>query len=507
MVEEHGGFDLDGDGTPDNALGTNPLFRLGVNETLPESIRSATFLMALELNGRLEPDESGHLCVTLTLWKVRDTDADPSDNFTGQEAFAYDPLSLDEAGVPRAAFVDVTDDMREIEGQADTVVLPLPMGRQTLLLTLRLARISGIYDRAMGTFTQGELGGAIDGDVLFAQLSGAGVEPPQGYTWEDLFGQPDVDYDQDGTPEAYSVAFEFSGVGARITDGQGPGECNQGEVRVCECPDGSPGEQECEQGRWLPCRCEGGCSMHLPDLETFGPTGVVDRLQVSDAGSGFDLDGDGDVDNALGANQLFRSSVNDTVPRSIREGRLLLGIELSGELAPRDPCVTLTIWKLLDLDDDPSDNFSGRERFTFDPVSLDERGVPRAVFVDVTRDLRSIDGQADTVVLPLPMGQELLLLTMHRARITGEYDPDGRITLGGFILGGAVDRDDLLHQLEAAGVNPPPGFDWDRLLGGPDIDSDGDGTPDSYSVAFEFSGVGAELVPGPEPVPVSKPAR
>ncbi|MBM4321657.1 MAG: hypothetical protein FJ125_17380, partial [Deltaproteobacteria bacterium] len=84
-------------------------------------------------------------------------------------------------------------------------------------------------------------------------------------------------------------------------------------------------------------------------------------------------DGDGAIDNTLGAQPMFTAGFNPTVAESLASGALLVALELYGHDAGlpwgEEQCTAVYLWSVLDGDmpPDPRDNFSGNEAFVTAP--------------------------------------------------------------------------------------------------------------------------------------------
>jgi len=205
------GFDFDGDGEVDNALGANRMFTTNFNPTVAESIAMGTFLMALELDDRPADGE----CLTVNVWQVSDSDDNPRDNFGGEETFWVNLDSNGPDGYPHASFPGASRANGELAGGPTDVTLLLPLGPLQLPLPLMQARIDGVFFRD-GSIQQGHIGGLIPHERLFAQLREAGIDPPAGIRFEDILGEPDMDIDGDEVPDAYSLGLNFDAQAATL---------------------------------------------------------------------------------------------------------------------------------------------------------------------------------------------------------------------------------------------------------------------------------------------------
>jgi hypothetical protein len=202
---------------------------------------------------------------------------------------------------------------------------------------------------------------------------------------------------------------------------------------------------------------------------------VVSALRVMATAQGFDLDGDGTVDNALGSTEAF---LNPLLNQQYGSIPLYAGTGITG-LGPNNGVGELGIFALEDMDTDIADNFSGTEELS---LSLGGGAVVTAL-VDVAPD-----GTYSTV---LPAGTitigPIALPTSTPIHIEGTISADthtGR--LGAAVPQTAVDALAVQFGL--------PTFVINLVSGLADIDSDGDGQADSISAGLRFEGVSCVIV-------------
>jgi hypothetical protein len=504
-VEPGQGFDLDGDRVVDNALAASEIFRLSFNETMASSLAQGSMRLALEL---ARPDldqlpQPGEECLAVNLWRVSDSDvpADPTDDFDGDERFVVDPHGLGDDGFPLAQLTAATLGEDDIVAGPSDIRLLLPVGEAVLELPIRRARLRALLEPRPDEVA-GLLGGALDEGELLAALAAAGIVIPAMVTPEMLFGEPDLDLDDDGVAESFSLGLVFTYARAELT-ARGAELCRPGQVQPCRCADGTAGEAICQDdGRWGECRCQAACPAP-PDLLSFGQAAVVQEL-LAEADVGFDLDDDGRLDNALARQPLFAASFNATVAESIRSGAFRMAVEVIDPAVSPDrlPCPAVHLWKVRDRDvpADPADDFSGGESFLVDLASLGDDGFPRAFFPDfrIAADGSLSAGPRD-IVLALPVGMRILPVPLRAAQLLGVRRVDGGWAKG--ILGGIIPHAELVRALEDAGVVFPEGFSLADLLGEPDIDLDDDRVDDGYSIGLRFTAAAATLtaaVPVPD---------
>lgn len=208
---------------------------------------------------------------------------------------------------------------------------------------------------------------------------------------------------------------------------------------------------------------------------------VVLELRALGTGVGFDLDGDGSVDNAIGGlagtlNPLLADNYGSTHQYAVTQ---LWGVDTVDQL------VDVGILGGADDDEDPSDNRSGVEPFTLIGPSLSADG--HAPLYAST----SVDPTTGAYEATLPAGT--LRLGVLQVPVATPIYIRGEITAANHTgaLGGAVRTDDLVVVLDAFGLGSLAALA--SLLA--DIDLDADGEPDAVSVAFGFDGPAAVLVP------------
>ncbi len=270
-----------------------------------------------------------------------------------------------------------------------------------------------------------------------------------------------------------------------------------------------------------------------------------------------DLNGDGDMDNVAGASILNLAQalggidINGNVATAINLGLMVYLFEFRGlQDLNYDPDVTLSV--LTGVDADPTefnDNLAGTGAFRVDAQGLDPgTGLPREAFqsarVDVGGKLHAEGGTLRVYFPGLIDDVELRLINVvldAELRSDSTLTAGGRVRMGNGKLSGAVLRDPLftsLNQVAAgcgcmtAALDDEPLFSrnstslrWEcnlkgdactsafdpsdcrnvgesricsalALVGGfVDLDTDGDGLKDAFSLGATFEAVGAELQP------------
>lgn len=242
-----------------------------------------------------------------------------------------------------------------------------------------------------------------------------------------------------------------------------------------------------------------------------------------------DLDGNGTADNQLGAIQAAISSLQlgsydfqGNLDRVLAEGSFLLLFELLGRSLTDDAKVTLdaAIGVELDVPPDPSDNFSGSEPFAVSSNS------PPGLSLDGVITGARLSAGPGTVVMPLPSHAGTLpkTVSLQHAQATADVSTGG--LQNGRLRGGVpweeVDRKfiPMIAKEATARLQDPStaqniknvltvAFDSNKdgtissdeirqcellkLVLKPDVDLDGDKTPESLSVGLAFTAVPCQI--------------
>ena len=257
------------------------------------------------------------------------------------------------------------------------------------------------------------------------------------------------------------------------------------------------------------------------------PVVVVSELSIGGPEDGFNVDegpagtvGDPDPDNALSG---LGGLVNPALRAALDDGSLVLLVEFSGLAALPGPgeevLVDVQMYTGVDLDGDPSDNFSGEEPFAVDPASLGADGLPSIRFEQVR--VRGpepaafdtyTDGRPAAFGLDVP-GDAPVRLEIEPAyaaghlggappdvQLGGQHGPAGDLAL----IGGVVPACALTTPIDVGGIVIAP---LQLLVNSIDVDLNGDGVldrettvcddvhsnPDGLSVGLVLRGVPARL--------------
>jgi hypothetical protein len=206
---------------------------------------------------------------------------------------------------------------------------------------------------------------------------------------------------------------------------------------------------------------------------------VATRFAATPLETAFDLDGDGDLDDALaGLGDVIDPLIADRLASNVHAVVVQL---VDVDAWTDDRSVRVGIFPAVDPDTDGTDNASGEE-------VLDAAG-----FVgDDLRALRLdggaiVDGtlHAELAVTDLQVGSFVFSVANGvRLRATG----DGHTLTG--VVGLAVTTDALAYALGQEGFDPTL---TSLLTALADLDLDGDGTPESVSMAFAFDASACRL--------------
>ncbi len=199
---------------------------------------------------------------------------------------------------------------------------------------------------------------------------------------------------------------------------------------------------------------------------------VLVEVAVADRSEGFDLDGDGRVDNAL---WYTKNLVDPLIEERLLYASNVAVLQLSGIDGWTDDAVRVGLFNAVDADGDGADNASGDEVVeagaAVDGDGLALVGVPTGLV-----------GGAYEVELGT---NELLIGTFEFELATGVFvsavaTPDGQSGL----IGGAISTEAFEAALDATEAD---GEVIEAALNHADLDLDGNGENDALSMAFEFS--------------------
>jgi hypothetical protein len=216
------------------------------------------------------------------------------------------------------------------------------------------------------------------------------------------------------------------------------------------------------------------------DTDTDTDTGLattwnwdVQTLEVADRTEGYDLDGDGDDDNAL---WVLASVIDPVIAGLLTDAARVIVLQVSDlDDWTTDDEVHVGLFTGADTDGDPTDNYSGTE--TFDAgAGIDTSGVAL-----VTASSPLDGGRYEVVLLAgsIPLG-DTTLETASPIHIGGK--PAESLHRGSIGFGLSVDT--LVTVGTAAGLDSDTLGQLSRIA---DLDTDGDGTDDAISCTFTLT--------------------
>jgi hypothetical protein len=188
------------------------------------------------------------------------------------------------------------------------------------------------------------------------------------------------------------------------------------------CTDGAPGDcferEACTPTERASINPDGTTHQFVMD-SIHWPTRSFDAEQL-----GFDLDGDPrcEPDNVLG--QLLSGVIdldpNAAVAESIADGRILHLVEVRATSLDNASGVSVRVYIGIDLDGDPSDNFSGTETFEIDEAVLGVALAGEIIDGALSAELGTVPLQLSLPGVDTP---RILLLDAAKMKLT--FDGDG----------------------------------------------------------------------------------
>lgn len=280
----------------------------------------------------------------------------------------------------------------------------------------------------------------------------------------------------------------------------------------------------------------------------FGPATFLDTVEVVlDNTCCRDMTGDGTFDNRMGSILAavvgFGLDINQDIAANIQAGRLVYLVEFANwENETFDSSLDATVYLGVDEDQDFTDNLAGTGNFLVTPDNFDEvTGDPLSPF-ETTQVLNSrLNAQRGVIDLRFPgLLPEVEIITTD-LQLTADVDPNsilesgGRVTITNGELSGAILRNRFFQSLNEAAVgcacigreiftpegdgsfncdlnaaeemlcltDPEAGCRlmgqtmscslWGQLGGTTDVDTNGDGENDAFSIGLRVTGVGASI--------------
>jgi len=154
-----------------------------------------------------------------------DTDEDPDNNFTGDALIDVNSKSYLEDGVtPLISFPNATIESGVLDASDGTFSLDLGPGELVIPATLYNARITGTVNGDFAELVDGFVAGAARRDEVIAAIEAIPedqlplpVDDPEQFV-DTLLGPPDIDTDDDGTPDAFSISFSMTAISVQLGD-------------------------------------------------------------------------------------------------------------------------------------------------------------------------------------------------------------------------------------------------------------------------------------------------
>jgi len=196
--------------------------------------------------------------------------------------------------------------------------------------------------------------------------------------------------------------------------------------------------------------------------------------------SGFDLDGDGEIDNALGQlPQSVRDSIHDGLDHAIEVGEWMMILHLADvddPPDPNDPDVGFHVFTALDVDvpPDPSNNYGGDGRFYIRVDEFDLDCNPTTAADEAALADHVLTASSDALLFQLGVGAGTLALVNGTYVLT--YSEDFHTSTG--LYGGMTT---LCSMSQLAFPGDTPGSVLDAFVNdlkdfiSVDMDLDGDG--------------------------------
>ena len=264
-----------------------------------------------------------------------------------------------------------------------------------------------------------------------------------------------------------------------------------------------------------------------PDMSTTTTTAaqtVINKLTLPKSGTDYavDLDGNGSKDNQLGnimgALKLMGGGFDPQkdLDTQVNGGQIILLFDLKAKSLTDDPSMKLKFYLGQDLDNDPLDNFGGKEEFGIDAKSPTNLVLPGKI---VSSKLTAGPG---SMMVPVPIGTSTTTLSLKKAAVKSTIGTNG---MSAGQINGAIPMKDVNDKLlpslatmldktwksttDPMIKNLLGGMDTDKdgtiegsdltgnLLIGifikADVDTDGDKTMDAMSVGMGFTAVNCKI--------------
>ena len=259
-----------------------------------------------------------------------------------------------------------------------------------------------------------------------------------------------------------------------------------------------------------------GCLCKPVFSKIVNKTTVLAIAQTGNSGDGLDVDenpatcapagkcSDG-IDNSLGSIGGL-PIVKDSIDKELAKGSIMLLFDHMG-FNTKGKTYMLSIYQAkLDPANSGCDFQTQTCDYWVDPQSYDPETCDAMVSFDnakVNGTKLTAGGKNYTFPFQIPLNESVNLdFSLYYARIEATVTvSNGRITYIKGIIGGAVPKQKMLDGIDAIpddttlpqGMTKKTLHDMINLLIKPDIDGDGDGTPESASIGLQFEGIAGNI--------------
>lgn len=219
-VDGQSGFDLDGelggDADIDNELA---LVGLVANGEIKNAIDSGDMILVAELRA---DDPQDNAAFPVNMYTGEDMDEDPTDNPSGEEEFQVDIRSFNQDGTPLIRFDGTTIEARHVIARTDQFLLSFPVGGEgaesMFSATLWYARMEADVEGEFAGLINGNLGGAAREDEIRTAIEQFDIPENLKGMIDTYLANPDIDTDEDGIKDAFSIGLSFTGVSCELAD-------------------------------------------------------------------------------------------------------------------------------------------------------------------------------------------------------------------------------------------------------------------------------------------------
>ena len=188
------------------------LIGLAVNPLLANAIQSGNTRILLELRDLDDVTAQNDPIVSVALYNGLDQDMDPTDDFSGTEPLAIDPLSVNPDGSPIVIFEPGSLTAGDLVAGPATLDLASVIG-----ITVTAVLLEGTVATNAASFTSTPITGGVL-SALLDQVDNPLPFPPGSLLDLLMFSgiNPSIDLDGDGTNDAYSVDLALTAVSCVI---------------------------------------------------------------------------------------------------------------------------------------------------------------------------------------------------------------------------------------------------------------------------------------------------